>query len=109
MKKCSLCGWENGDERSYCRRCGGHVTSMSPLSSEGRKRARIGVLACRALGLLAILCGLALFFWPPIQGTDSEGPGPYIRGIRVAVAAVLAYVFLRVGSYFDWRGKGVMP
>jgi hypothetical protein len=29
-----------------------------------------------------------------------EGPEPYVRGIRIAIASVLAYVFLRVGSYY---------
>ena len=108
MKKCSLCGWENADERTYCQQCGGHVRSMSALSTEGRRRVRIGAVACRCLGSLAILCALALFFWPPVAGGDSEGPGPYVAGIRVAVAAVLAYAFLRVGSYLDWRSRGVM-
>jgi hypothetical protein len=48
-----------------------------------------------------------LFFWPPVQGGDPEGPEPYVRGIRIAVAAVVAYAFLRTGSYLDWRSKGV--
>jgi hypothetical protein len=81
---------------------------MSPLSSSGRRRARIAMIACRGLGAFAILCALALFFWPPIEGTDSEGPGPYVRLIRIAVASVVAYAFLRVGSYLGWRSRGVI-
>src|SRR5262245_43616044 len=108
MKKCSLCGWENGDERGYCQQCGGSVRPMSPLSAERRKRLRIGVVVCRTFGTLAILSVLVLFFWPPVQGGDSEGPEPCLRWIRVAVAGMVAYAFLRTSSYLDWRSRGVM-
>jgi hypothetical protein len=108
MKKCSLCGWENTDERTYCQQCAGTVRSMSPLSEEARRRVRVGAAVCRTAGVLAVLCTLVLFFWPRVQGGDPEGPEPYIRGIRIAVAAVVAYAFLRAGSYLDWRSRGVM-
>src|SRR5215510_2790208 len=108
MKKCLLCGCENADGRGYCQQCGGTVQPMSPLSAEGRKRLRVGVVACRTLGTLAILSALVLFFWPPMQGGDSEGPEPYLRWIRIAVAGLIAYASLRTGSYLDWRSRGVM-
>ena len=108
MKKCSLCGRENADERTYCQHCGGPVKAMHAPSSVGRNRMRVGVTICRSLGVLAIICGLVMFVWPSAAGSDSEGPEPYTHGIRVVIAAILAYAFLRAGSYLDWRSKGIM-
>jgi len=79
---------------------------MSPLSEAGRQRARMGMIACRVLGALAILCAVTLFVWPPAKGADSEGPESYVRLIRIVVTVGFAYVFLRVGSYLDWRSRG---
>jgi len=103
-----MCGWENADERTYCQRCGGSVKAMHALSSPGRKRMRVGVTICRSLGVLAIVCGLVMFVWPSAAGRDPEGPEPYAHGIRVVIAAILAYSFLRAGSYLDWRSKDIM-
>jgi len=57
-------------------------------------------------GALAILCALALFFWHPFRA-DSEGPEPYIRGIRIVLLGARVRL-LRVGSYLDWKSRGAI-
>jgi len=109
MKKCSLCGWEDPDERTFCQRCAGEVTPTSSLSPEARRRIQFASVACRWLGGAAVLCTLALFYWPPSTGAASEGPEPYARGIRIVVSAAVAYICLRLGSYLEWRSTGANP
>jgi hypothetical protein len=108
MKKCSICGFENSDERTYCQRCAGSVRRMMPLSNEGRRRAGIVVLVCRALGAMSIICACGAFLWPRTVGADSEGPEPYVRWISALLASGFACVFLWLGGYWDWRRKGVV-
>ena len=58
--------------------------------------------------MISVAFGLAALLWPPLLPLDSEGPAPYIRGIRVSIALLFGYGFLRLGSYLGWRSKGVM-
>jgi len=119
MKKCSMCGWENAEERAYCQQCGGPVRLARPLSPEWRKRARVLARGLWFLAVGSFGCGVAFFVSGSLRGSlrpPPSGPAPdaqadmvfYTGALRCAMGAAIGYVCLRVASYLNWKSKGAL-